>query len=383
MRNFVCIRARKCHCWGDGSKPARLVGVGGLTKHDLRLVDTPNADEERFEQNMICSEETLWKPEPLTRSLARKIGTDRDDFFSAKARRRMEDLGIAEPARPETVRTINFLAMVSPEWLRRGGAANPLDMVRADEFAKVAAAFFREKYAENFLGCVIHGDEANTHCSAYVLPAVRKIRRRAGRPRKDGSPSASPAPVETWGLSAKSMLTPDQRHITEDKKIERILNSGTCSRLQTEFAEFCRSRGLKVRRGIRGSRARHKDIAEQNHLLRSASLPKENIAWMDDIEKLREIALQNVLKARENDELQSKLRLSIESERQAKEGEYRAQQKFFAVDKEKREMERGLRKMLMEKKDGQLRQKLEQLCEKFQIGDDVLQQKNSREDLIL
>ena len=71
MRNFVCIRARKCHCWGDGSKPARRVGVGGLTKHDLRLIDTPNADEKRLEQNMICSEETSWQPVPLTRSLAK------------------------------------------------------------------------------------------------------------------------------------------------------------------------------------------------------------------------------------------------------------------------------------------------------------------------
>jgi len=381
MRNFVCIRARKCHCWGDGSKPARRVGVGGLTKHDLRLIDTPNADEKRLEQNMICSEETSWQPVPLTRSLAKRIGADREDFFSAKARRRMEDLGIAEPSRPEAVRTINFLAVVSPEWLRNGDAANPLDTVKADQFAKAAADFFREIYAENFLGCVIHADELNTHCSAYVLPAVRKIRRRAGRPRKDDKPSDSAVPAKTWGLSAKSMLTPDQRLTTGDEKTVRIYDSGTCSKLQSEFAQFCKSRGLNVTRGVHGSRARHRDIAEQNHLLRSAGMPKERIARIDDIEKLRKIALQNVLKAREQDELQSKLRLSIESERQAREGEYHAQQKLLAVEREKQELKRDLFRVLRVKKDELLRQILKQLRAKFQIAADIISPKNSREDL--
>lgn len=367
MKNFVMVRAQKCAAWGDGNKAAKVLGVGGQTKHDLRLIDTPNADPERREENLICSSETDWKLVRLTRSLAARIGANRADFFSAKARDRMARLGIPEPQRPDVVRTINFIATVSPEWLRNGDESGPLDAEKSGKFSEAAAEFFRMKYGENFLGCVLHLDELNPHCSAYVLPAVHMVRRAAGRPRKDNADRPAPVPAATWGLRAKSLLTPDQRMKSADRS-ERIYDSGSCSKLQTEFAAFCQAKGMDVVRGVHGSRATHKTLSEHNHLLRSAVVLEKEIAGIDDAEKLRAIALQNALKAREHGDLQAKLRASVESERKTREDEYRSQQKLLAAQHEKRKLEADLFKILTTKRVDLLDTLLEELRKKFRIS---------------
>jgi hypothetical protein len=374
MKNFIVIRAQKCAAWGDGNKAAKIRGVEGQTKHDLRLIETRNADPARREENLICSSDTGWKLVRLTHGLAAEIGADRADFFSAKAKERMGRLGIAEPQRADVVRTINFIAAVSPEWLRNGDEARPLDMKKARQFSEAAAGFFRMKYGENFLGCIIHMDELNPHCSAYVLPAVHMVRRAAGRPRKEAAIQTPAQPAASWGLRAKSLLTPDQRVKSGDKR-ERIYGSGTCSQLQTEFTDFCRSKGMNVVRGIHGSRAKHKSIAEHNHLLRSAVVLEENIAAIDDVEKLRRLARQNLLKARAHDDSERKHKASIEAERRAREEVHEMQQRLIASARSEAQIEHDLRAVLVQKEDGTevLRQLLDRLQKQWRISLEVLQ----------
>lgn len=368
MSNYIVVRAHKCADWGDGNKAANIRGVGGQTKHDLRLIETPNADPARREENLICSSDTGWKLVRLTDSLAAEIGADREDFFAAKAKERMARLGIAEPQRADVVRVINFIAAVSPAWLRNGDESGPPDPDKSRQFSEAAAEFFRIKYGENFLGCLIHMDELNPHCSAYILPAVHMVRRAAGRPRKK-SPLKTPAqPEATWGLRAKSLLSPDQRVKNGDEK-ERIYDSGSCSKLQTEFAAFCRSKGLNVVRGIHGSRAKHKSIAEHNHLLRSAVVLEENIAAIDDKEELRKIALQNLLKAREQDELVARLRASSDAERKAMENAAVLQKRLRRERDEKEAIQTDFSRILLAKCDDAyiLRRLVERLRKEFKI----------------
>lgn len=371
MKNFVMVRAQKCASWGDGNKAAKVLGVGGQTKHDLRLIDTPNADPGRREENLICASDTGWKLVRLTNPLAAQIGADRADFFSARAKQRMARLGIAEPQRADVVRMINFIATVSPEWLRNGNESGPLDAGKSGKFSEAAAEFFRTKYGDNFLGCIIHMDELNPHCSAYVLPAVHMVRRAAGRPRKDMAGRSAPVPEATWGLRAKSFLSPDQRVKDADKK-QRIYGSGDCSKLQTEFADLCRSKGMDVVRGVYGSRATYKTIAEHNHLLRASVVLEQDLASIDDVQKLRKIALQNALKAREHGDLQAKLRVSLESERQAREEQHRKQNELRKALAEKDKIQRSLFRLLTTERAEHLDALLDSLRRKFPISAKII-----------
>lgn len=302
MKKFVSIRVRKLRAWGNGSvkNGKKIYGVEGLSAHDLRLIRTDNADPNRLQQNTICCAETDWKPAKFTASLAREIGADRIDFFSKKAQARIQKLGINDN-KPDSCKVANLMLMVSPQWLRDGDETNPVNTEKAERWVQLANEFLRDFYGENYLGNVGHLDELNPHLSAYVLPAVKKTRKKRG-PKSRSKERES---VESWGLDSKSMFTPDIRIVdpsdAEEKQTLRIPESGTCSRLQTEFAEFLQKNGLDVERGIVGSRAKYKEISEQNHLLRSQAAKREDVEKIADIETLRQMVLSGQMKAQDYD----------------------------------------------------------------------------------
>lgn len=304
MKKFVSIRVRKLRAWGNGSvkNGKEINGVEGLSAHDLRLIRTDNADPNRLRQNTICCAETNWRPAKLTTALAKEIGADRVDFFANKAKQRIEKLGIKDNT-PDSCKVANLMLMVSPQWLRDGSETNPVNSEKASKWNQLASEFLRQKFGENYLGDAEHLDELNPHKSAYVLPAVKKLRKKRG----PNSKSKKRESVESWGLDSKSMFTPDIRIVDpsdpKEKQTLRIPESGTCSRIQTEFAEFLQKNGLDVERGIVGSRAKHREISEQNHLLRSQAAKREDVEKIADVETLRQMVLSGQMKAQDYDRL--------------------------------------------------------------------------------
>jgi len=352
----------------DGAESS---GVEGLTAHDLRLIETLNADPNRTRENSICCAETGWKNVPLTTAFAKEIGADFANFISKKARNLIAKLGIVK-IRENACKVVNLQLMVSPEWLRDGHLANPVNPEKARQFTAVCANFLRQKYEEIFLVLIGHLDELNAHMSGYILPAVLKTRGKPGRPPKGKSAeTAGRKGEESWGLDAKSMFTPDLRVRMENSseplsseqkskaktadavtpsddesqqaahpkafKYVRIIHSGTCSRIQTEFAEFCQKQGLDVVRGIAGSRAKHQDIAEFNHLLRCAAKKKEEIEKIADPDELRALVLANQLKAEEYERVSRELS-------QLKKDAQKMQQPLIEINRNMEGEIRGLRK---------------------------------------
>lgn len=309
MKKFVSIRIRKLHDWGMGSteKKKKKDGVQGLTAHDLRLIDTPNADPARLREITICSEETEWKPEKLSAKLAEKIGADEPDFIYKKAKARIKELGI-DDSRPDLCKVVNLMVMVSPQWLRDGSETQPVNKEKSENWTRIANDFLLNKFGDNYLGGIGHLDELNPHLTAYVLPAVFKERGKAGR--KSKKKANSPA-KESWGLDSKSMFTPDEKipdptDQTGKRKI-RIPLTGTLSRLQSEFANFCQENGLDVERGIIGSRAKYREIADHNHLLRMQTRKREELEKIADIETLRELVVSGIMKAQDYDRIVKEL----------------------------------------------------------------------------
>ncbi|MDD5198223.1 MAG: plasmid recombination protein [Terrimicrobiaceae bacterium] len=309
MNKFVSIRIRKLHDWGMGSfqNGKKKHGVQGLTAHDLRLIDTPNADPERLREITICSEETGWNPAKLSAELAQKIGANKTDFVAKKAKARIKDLGI-DDSRPELCKVVNLMLMVSPQWLRDGSETQPLNMEKSEKWTRIANGFLRERFGDNYLGGLGHMDELNPHLTGYVLPAVFKMRSKAGR--KSSKKSVRPA-QENWGLDSKSMFTPDKRIRDPDdphgEREIRIPLTGTLSRLQSEFADYCQKQGLDVVRGIIGSRAKYREVANQNHLLRTQARTREELEKIADVETLREIAVSGIMKAQDYDRVAKEL----------------------------------------------------------------------------
>jgi len=179
---------------------------------------------------------------------------------------------------------------------------------KSKNWTRIANDFLLQKYGDNYLGGIGHLDELNPHLTAYVLPAVFKKRGKAGR--KSKTKANSPA-NESWGLDSKSMFTPDEKipdpaDPTGKRKI-RIPLTGTLSRLQSEFAKFCQENGLDVERGIIGSRAKYREVADHNHLLRMQTRKREELEKIADVETLRELVVSGIMKAQDYDRIAKEL----------------------------------------------------------------------------
>ncbi len=289
------------------SKTRKTYGVEGLTAHDLRLINTPNADPKRHKEITICSEETGWIPTKLSTEFAQKIGADKTNFVAKKANALIKKLEIQD-RKPSSCKVANLMLMVSPQWLREGSETQPLNNEKAEKWIQKANEFLIKRFGENFLCGIAHMDELNPHLSAYVLPAVFKKRKKAGR--KSRSKKDQPA-QETWGLDSKSMFTPDIRILDpkdpKGQRTIRIFGTGTCSQLQTEFAKFCQENGLDVVRGIVGSRAKYREVADQNHLLRMQAHTREEVEKIVDIGSLRDLVISGIIKAQDYDRIAKEL----------------------------------------------------------------------------
>ena len=180
----------------------------GKTKHNYRLMDTPNADPER------------------TSSLNQElVNTGQLDYWSL-AENRIEE-GIAKTARgkPRTVRddqvrAVEIVLTASPDWFKRGEDRQAED-VRGSQWVTDNLDFLKNKYGEkNVVSFTLHQDETTPHIHAVVIPLTDKGR-----------------------LSADTLFNPT-----------------TLKQLQTDYARAMAPHGLE--RGVEGSRRQHQDMKQ-------------------------------------------------------------------------------------------------------------------------
>lgn len=313
MKNFSYIHIEKLKAWGRGrfgqrayrqAKYSRHWGVVGCWEHDMRLIDTPNADSKRFSHNLIACKESGWQLKELTKENVEEIGCSDPRFVERKAQALIEEKQIT--VRDDQVKVAMMLMAVSPEFLRDGDAlGGKLNADKVRRWALGSLQFLKEKFGERLLSVVIHRDESNPHLSAYVVPLHEKKTGIRG-PRKKNQKEQPKDKKIQWCLSAYSLFTPDPYRKEKDKgkdgkkTLKKIrTDKGTCALLQDEYALKLKQVGLDVRRGVR--RAPHqKGLEHETNKIRyeKLSAPIADIEGMSQ-EELRQWAIDAAPKAEE------------------------------------------------------------------------------------
>lgn len=177
----------------------------GKTAHNYRLVDTPNADQER-----------------TTSHNKEYINTDQVDYWSLAEQRIAE--AVTRKVRDDQVRAMEVVLTASPEWFKRDQDGQAED-VRGGQWVESNLDFLKEKFGEkNVVSFTLHQDETTPHIHAVVIPITQNEKGRTC-------------------LSA-----------------DRLFNPTTLSQLQTDYAAAMAEHGLE--RGIEGSRRQHQDMKQ-------------------------------------------------------------------------------------------------------------------------
>lgn len=180
----------------------------GKTKHNYRLMKTPNADPER------------------TATLNQELVNEAQLDYWTLAENRIEE-GIAKTARgkprkvrDDQVRAVEVVLTASPDWFKRGEDRQAED-VRGSKWVTDNLNFLKDKYGEkNVVSFTLHQDETTPHIHAVVIPLTGEGR-----------------------LSADTLFNPE-----------------SLTKLQTDYAKAMAEHGLE--RGIEGSRRQHLDMKQ-------------------------------------------------------------------------------------------------------------------------
>lgn len=175
--------------------------IGGAQHHNDRTRPTPNADSARTDANVYL------------------IGQRGDDL--AKLTR--ERIG-AQTIRKNAVLAVEFLMTASPEYFRprepeRGGF---WDAARLEAWQKSAFDWLNQKYGDRVISAVLHLDEQTPHIQAVMVPLD-----------------------ETGKLNCRGLFGAQRNDL---------------SKLQDEYHGAVKHLGLD--RGVKGSKAEHKRVAE-------------------------------------------------------------------------------------------------------------------------
>lgn len=198
--SYAIFRAEKIKSWG---LLARSAG------HMNRSRPTPNADPSR--SNLVL------------------IGSGDPD---ADVRQHISEAGIAlDGLRKNGVLAVRILATASPEFFRpdRVHRAGEWDADRLDAWQPAAMEFLQAEFGDNLVSAIVHLDESTPHIDAIFVPLDMT-------PRNKGSPVR--LNCARWFDGRKKLAA-----------------------LQDRYATALAPLGLE--RGVKGSRAQHKDIKRQ------------------------------------------------------------------------------------------------------------------------
>ncbi|WP_161599645.1 MobV family relaxase [Hymenobacter nivis] len=212
----------------------------GKTKHNYRLMNTPNADPE------------------LTTALNQElVNTSQRDYWTLANERIAE--GIAKTARgkPRKVRddqvhAVEVVLTASPDWFKRGEGGQAED-VRGSKWVTDNLDFLKNRYgAKNVVSFTLHQDETTPHIHAVVIPLTEKGR-----------------------LSA-----------------DTLFNRTSLTQLQTDYAKAMATHGLE--RGVKGSRRQHLDMKQMYGRQDKATAELKELATPVTTTLAREVELGKV-----------------------------------------------------------------------------------------
>lgn len=292
MNNYVCVRHHRIKTLGEGASSSSGKGFGaiGRWRHAVRLQKTPNAHPHLTPLNLVAISKIDWKFLSFAEAKIQFGEIFKQDFLSQIATEKIRELGI-KSIRSDATLIEEIHLSISPEYLRDGDESGELNQEKCAAQARGVMRFLKRRFDDNLLAVVVHNDESNPHACAFVLPAIKKEKRKRGRPLKGTAPQ--PPNTIGWTLSAKEMFSPTQ-----------------CSWDQDRFAEACRAEGLTVKRGIEGSRTPHDKMRSHLSLVHAKTPvvnPIQLLLPAEGLQGLRETKNDYYLKVQADVEEQVKL----------------------------------------------------------------------------
>lgn len=131
---YAILRTAKLKTWGN---------IGGSLAHNYRDIDTPNADPNKYSDNIHY----LSSADEVKQAIQNRL---------------------PEKHRKDAVLCIEYLITASPEW--EGWDSDK----KFDYFAKAQEFLVQKHGAENVVSFSVHNDETTPHLIAYVVPIDSK-----------------------------------------------------------------------------------------------------------------------------------------------------------------------------------------------------------------
>lgn len=195
------------------SKMKSFVQARGMSRHNNREFDTPNADEEKTPDNIQL------------------VGTG---DIEADVKKRITESGMdLKKIRKNAVLAVDHMLTASPEYFRPNGERpGEYDQQRLDNWVKASMKFLKDEYGDNLVNAKLHLDESTPHIHAVMVPVHHDPNKR-----------------QPTNLRAKEWFN------GRDKLVE----------FQDKYHKATEHLGLE--RGIPGSRAKHQRVkAYYSHL---------------------------------------------------------------------------------------------------------------------
>lgn len=216
--------------------------------HNRRLSTVHHADNSGAKYKRVIGEE---------RHLAKAIA-DRIAVTNCKTR-------------SDSVLALEVLMSASPQYFRpdNPGAAGEYDRDRMTVWARASLKYAKEKWGENIICADLHLDESTPHIHLVVTPIATKQRKRRGKEEY----------YESCVLDANSMF-----------------GRKSLIQMQTEYAGALGPLG--IRRGIRGSPAKHQQVKnfyrvvnESNNLSDNFELPAPPLTNRGEWQKNQQVRM--------------------------------------------------------------------------------------------
>ena len=173
-----------------------------------------------------------------------------------------------DTVRKDAVLGVEIVLSASPEYFRPSEPEKwgSYEQERVDEWLKATTKFLEKTYGkERIVEIVLHLDEATPHCHAVILPVMKKEKNKR-RTKEQIKNNVKASTYTTWTLDAKTMFNPEN-----------------LVRLQTKYAQSVEHLGLK--RGLRGSKAKHKKVQNYYGLVNAPEIEKSYEIRYPTIEK--------------------------------------------------------------------------------------------------
>lgn len=133
------------------AKMKSFAQVRGMSKHNNREFDTPNADEEKTPSNIQL------------------VGTDN---IEADVKKRIQESGMdLKKIRKNAVLAVDHMLTASPEYFRPNGEKpGQYDQQRLDDWVEASMKFLKDEYGDNLVNSTLHLDESTPHIHAVMVP---------------------------------------------------------------------------------------------------------------------------------------------------------------------------------------------------------------------